>query len=55
VNLKEKISLIVTGLVYLAIGVLVLLYPKLINYGVAAAFLIHGVSSLVRAWERRER
>jgi len=49
VKLHEKISLIVTGLVYLSIAVLVLFYPDLLYYGVAAAFLIHGISSLVRA------
>jgi len=54
-KLQEKISLIITGLVYLAVGFLVLFFPRLLYYGVAAAFLIHGIISLIQAWERRER
>ncbi|MEA3422031.1 MAG: hypothetical protein U9Q97_10195 [Acidobacteriota bacterium] len=54
-KLHEKVSLIITGLLYISIGILVLIYPNLLYYGVAAAFLTHGIASLVRAWGKRDR
>ena len=51
----EKASLFFSGLVYISVGALILIIPKLLYYGVAAVFLVHGLSSLVRAWERKEK
>ncbi len=46
---RVRISLLLTGLLYLAAGALMLFYHRLLVYWLAAAFLIHGVSSLVRS------
>ncbi|MGM0508231.1 MAG: hypothetical protein ACQERZ_03585 [Fusobacteriota bacterium] len=51
VSNTEKASLVFSGVIYLCLGVLILLYPKFVYYWVAGAFLIQGVSSLVRAWK----
>lgn len=48
----ERTSLVFMGVLYLVIGVLILVYPRFLYYWVAGAFLIHGASSLVRAWQR---
>lgn len=50
----EKASFVFTGIVYICMGVLILLYPKFLYYWVAAVFLIHGISSLIRAWQKKE-
>lgn len=49
----EKASVIFTGLVYIGVGILILLHPRILYYGVAAVFIVHGVSALVQAWSRR--
>jgi len=53
-KILEKASLFFTGLVYICVGVLILFYPKLLYYGVAAVFFIHGLASLGRAWQKKE-
>ncbi|MBS3819779.1 hypothetical protein KGY73_09795 [bacterium] len=50
-RIYEKASLVFTGLVYLCMAILILLYPKFLYYWVAAVFLVHGLSSLIRAWK----
>lgn len=46
----QRIALIFTAIVYLVVGVLILLRPRLLYYWIAGAFLLHGGSLLVRAW-----
>ncbi len=53
-NIYEKASLVFTGLIYIIVGILILIYPKFLYYGVAAVFMIHGISSLLRSWQRKE-
>lgn len=53
-NIYEKASLFFTGLVYVVAGILILIYPRLLYYGVAAVFLLHGISSLIRAWQQKK-
>lgn len=48
----ERTSLIFMGVLYLGIGALILIYPRFLYYWVAGAFIVHGASSLVRAWQR---
>ncbi|MFW6007494.1 MAG: hypothetical protein ACOC4G_11305 [Bacillota bacterium] len=47
----SKISLFFTGFIYLLVGILILFYPRLVYYWVSGGFLIHGISSLIRAWK----
>ena len=54
-NVFEKASLFFTGLVYIVVGILILLHPRLLYYGVAAVFLLHGISSLIRAWQQKKQ
>jgi len=49
----EKASLFFTGVVYLCISGLILVYPKYLYYWVAGVFLIHGLSSLIRAVQKK--
>lgn len=51
----EKASLFFTGLVYIFAGVMILFYPKLLYYLVAATFLIHGISSLARSGQKTQK
>jgi len=53
-KIYEKASLFFTGLVYICVGTLILLYPKLLYYWVAVVFFIHGLSSLVRSLQKIE-
>lgn len=46
----QRVALVFTALVYLTVGVLILLRPRLLYYWIAGAFLLHGCSLLVRAW-----
>ncbi|WP_248662010.1 hypothetical protein [Fuchsiella alkaliacetigena] len=48
----EKASLTFTGVIYLLVGVLILLYPQFLYYWVAGVFFIQGASSLVGAWQK---
>ncbi len=50
----ERLSLILTGLIFLSIGVLILFYPQFVHYWVAGGFFIQGVSSFIRAWYSEE-
>lgn len=50
----ERASLIITGLIFLSIGVLILFYPRFVHYWVAGGFFIQGVSSMIRAWYSKE-
>ena len=50
----ERVSLILTGMIFLSIGVLILFYPRFVHYWVAGGFFIQGVSSLIRAWYSQE-
>jgi len=45
-----KWSMIFSGLVYVLVGILILIYPHLVYYWVSGGFLIQGLSSLYRAW-----
>ncbi|MGM0472239.1 MAG: hypothetical protein ACQEQI_08170 [Bacillota bacterium] len=47
----ERASLTFSGIIYLCLGGLILLYPQFVYYWVAGAFFIQGVSSLIRAWQ----
>lgn len=47
----EKVSLSFSGLIYIALGLLVIAYPGLVYYWVAGGFLLQGLSMLVRAWK----
>jgi hypothetical protein len=49
----EKASVIFTGLVYIGVGILILLRPRILYYGVASVFIVHGLSSLLQSWNRR--
>ncbi|MDD8016324.1 MAG: hypothetical protein PHX45_11575 [Acidobacteriota bacterium] len=49
----EKASAVFMGLVYIAGGFLILLRPRVLYYGVAAVFIVHGFSSLLQSWNRR--
>ncbi len=49
---RERTSLAFMGVLYLVIGVLILVFPRFLYYGVAGAFLIHGASSLVEVWRQ---
>ncbi len=51
----EKASLIFTGIIYLGVGFLILIYPQFLYYWVAGVFFIQGVVSLVNAWRSKER
>ncbi|MCF7886552.1 MAG: hypothetical protein K9M80_08655 [Candidatus Marinimicrobia bacterium] len=44
----ERLSILVTAIVYIAVGILIITKPKLLYYGVAAAFFIQGLNSLIR-------
>jgi len=48
----EKISFLVTGLAYIAVGVLILTQPRLFYYWVAGIFSLQGAVSLLRALAR---
>ncbi len=48
-RLSERISMVITGIIYLAIGLLIITHPKFLYYGVAIAFFVQGVSSLFRS------
>jgi len=50
----EKASLFFTGVVYICISILILVYPRYLYYWVAGVFLIHGLSSLIRALQKKE-
>jgi len=50
----ERVSLILTGLIFLSIGILILFYPRFVHYWVAGGFFIQGVSSFIRAWYSEE-
>ncbi len=50
----HRASMIFTGIIYIAVGFLILLYPEFVYYWVAGGFFIQGVSSLVRAWQSSE-
>ena len=47
----ERASLTFTGIIYMFVGALILLYPQFLYYWVAGVFFIQGISSLVRAWQ----
>ncbi|GAB6138197.1 hypothetical protein [Halanaerobaculum tunisiense] len=47
----ERASLTFTGVIYMFVGGLILLYPQFLYYWVAGVFFIQGISSLVRAWQ----
>lgn len=49
-KLYEKAGFLFTGLIYISVGILILLYPALLYYWVASVFLIHGILSLFRSW-----
>ena len=48
----EKTSLFFTGIIYLFVCVLILMYPEFLRYWVSGTFLIQGLTHLVRAWEK---
>lgn len=50
-NKTERASLLFTGIIYLGVGALILLYPDFVYYWVAGVFFIQGVSSLIRSWQ----
>mgnify|MGYP006273270619 FL=1 len=50
-NKTERASLFFTGVIYLGVGALILLYPDFVYYWVAGVFFIQGVSSLIRSWQ----
>ena len=50
-NKTERASLFFTGIIYLGVGALILLYPDFVYYWVAGVFFIQGVSSLIRSWK----
>jgi len=49
VSRTEKLSLAFTGLVYLAAGIAILIYPRFLYYWVAAGFILGSISNFVRA------
>lgn len=48
----ERISFLVTGLAYIAVGVLILARPRLFYYWVAGIFFLQGAVSFIRALSR---
>lgn len=46
----KRLALLFAAFVYLGVGILILVKPNLLYYWIAGAFLLHGVSLLVRAW-----
>ena len=50
-NKTERASLLFTGIIYLGVGALILLYPDFVYYWVSGVFFIQGASSLIRSWQ----
>ena len=50
----ERTSLVFMGLLYVVVGGLILAYPRFLYYWVAGAFIVHGASSLIRAWKQSD-
>lgn len=50
----EKVSLTISGVIFLSIGLLILFYPQFVYYWVAGGFIIQGISSFIRAWYVKE-
>lgn len=50
----ERVSLTLSGVIFLSIGLLILFYPQFVYYWVAGGFIIQGVSSFIRAWYVRD-
>jgi len=48
----EPTSLLMVGKLSIAIGVLILAYPRFLRYGVFGAFVIQGVAHFVSVWGR---
>ncbi|UMZ74813.1 hypothetical protein [Natranaerofaba carboxydovora] len=53
-NKTHRASLVFTGVIYIAVGFLILLYPEFVYYWVAGGFFIQGAASLIRAWQNKE-
>jgi hypothetical protein len=51
----EPASLLMIGVLSLAVGILVLIYPRFLRYWVFGAFVIQGVAHMVDAWGRDSR
>ena len=49
ISRTEKVGLVFTGLVYVAVGVAILVYPTLLYIWVAGGFILGGVTYVVRA------
>ena len=49
-RLHERISFLFTALVYIIVGVLILIRPKLFYYWIVAVFFIQGIISFIRAF-----
>ncbi|ADQ15194.1 hypothetical protein [Halanaerobium hydrogeniformans] len=47
----EKISQIFSGLIYIAVGILIIFNPELVYYWVAGGFFLQGLTNFVRAWK----
>jgi len=47
-KLYERLSILVTAVVYIVVGILIITRPKVLYYGVAVAFFIQGVNSIIR-------
>ena len=50
----RRFSLIFSGVIYLFMGIMILIYPHLIYYWVSAGFFFQGVSLLVRGFTGQE-
>jgi hypothetical protein len=51
-KLRDKISLLLIGSLYVIMGVLILRFPKFLYYWVAGVFLVQGMVSLFRLFSK---
>ena len=47
----SKISLIFSGIIYFAMGVLIIANPELVYYWVAGGFFLQGLTKFVQVWK----
>ena len=48
----DKKGLILSGGIYVLVGILIIFRPELVYYWVSGGFIVQGISSLIRAWKK---
>ncbi|ACB86320.1 hypothetical protein Nther_2770 [Natranaerobius thermophilus JW/NM-WN-LF] len=51
---STKASLVFSGIVYIAMGGLILIFPEFVYYWIAGGFFLQGIASFVNAWQQKE-